>query len=412
MTLLPDPLTALAVLAALLALAGSAQAIAGWLAARRFVADWPPIRAQRNEPGARPKVTILKPLCGDEPMLEQALASVCAQTYPDFQIVFGVQHATDPAIAVVRRLQARHPACDIALVIDPTAHGGNRKIANLINMLPAASHDILVIADSDIVCPPDWLERVVGTLQIPGTGLATAVYAAFATNNSLAANLGASNITHSFFPGALMARWLGRQDCLGATMALHRATLAKIGGFKALVDHLADDHELGRLIRAENLAIRLADTMVLTTVPEHRLAPLIRHELRWNRTVLAVAPVGFPLSAIQFPLFWAALAIPLAIAGGLGAAWSVALFLASWLVRAACAAGVDAVIARTNNLLLATPAPIWLLPLRDLLSMTTLLASYRSDRVEWRGQVLHTGRTGPATEYEVAPPAPRVVSAG
>ena len=115
-------------------------------------------------------VTVLKPLHGDEPLLEEALASVCRQDYPTWQVVFGVQDAADTALPVVRRLQARFPDCDIAVVVDPTPHGPNRKVANLINMLPAAKHDVLVIADSDVHVAPDWLRRLVAALEAARCG--------------------------------------------------------------------------------------------------------------------------------------------------------------------------------------------------------------------------------------------------
>ena len=375
---------------AILVLAGLVQAVCGYVAVRRFrggLRDAAPIGQAPGGPW--PAVTVLKPLCGDEPLLEAALASVCAQDYPAFQLVLGVQHAADPALAVVARLQARFPGCDIAVVVDPRPHGCNRKISNLINMFSAARHDVMVIADSDVHCPPDYLRRMVSALSVPGTGLATVVYGGVApgrAGGSLAGALGASTLNHHFLPGALMARWLGRQDCLGASMALTRETLAAAGGLAALADHLADDHVLGRLVRGLGLQVRVADTLVTTTVPETSLRALFRHELRWCRTVLSVEPLGFALSSVQYPLAWAGLAVLLS--GGAG--WAGMLFLIAWAVRAGAALGVDRCLA-CDKTMLATPVSIWLLPLRDLMSVITMLASYCGDRVEWRGQVMHTG---------------------
>ena len=99
------------------------------------------------------------------------------------------------------------------------------------------------------------------------------------------AALGAMQINHYFLPGALLARAMGRQDCLGATMMLRRETLERIGGFAALVDHLADDNVLGRLVQRLGLTVALADTVPATTVPETTLRALWRHELRWARTI-------------------------------------------------------------------------------------------------------------------------------
>ena len=377
-------MTWLAFPAAALAVAGLGQAAAGVVAAHRFAAAPPP------PAGPRPPVSVLKPLHGDEPMLEQALASICAQDYPCFQLVCGVQDPADPAVAVVQRLRARFPRCDITLVVDRTQHGENRKIGNLMNMLPAARHDVLVIGDSDVHVPPDYLSSLADTLALPGTGLATTLYAGLPANPSLAARLGATGITYSFVAGVLLARVLGRQDCLGATMALRRETLAVVGGLPALVNHLADDNMLGSLVRARGLEVRLAPTLCATTVPEVGLGALFRHELRWARTIQALVPAEFAASVVQHPLAWAMLAV---VASG-GARWSVASFLVCWAGRALAARGLDARLGLAE-LGLTIPAPVWLLPVRDVLSLAVFAASYAGERVEWRGQVLSSALDKP-----------------
>jgi ceramide glucosyltransferase len=297
---------------------------------------------------------------------------------------------------MVRRMQRRYPHIEIDLVIDPTPHGTNRKVANLINMLPSAHHELLVIADSDLHCAEDYLQQIVAGFDDPKIGLVTTLYAGLAANGSLAARLGASAINHGFLPGALMSRDLGRQDCLGATMALRRATLTAIGGFQALVDHLADDNVLGEKVRALGLGIRIAGTVPATTVPETTLSALFRHELRWSRTILSLVPVAFALSSIQFPLFWAMLAWLVS-----GNAWVGLLVPLSWAVRALAARGIDRSLGLVRHRL-ASPVPLLLLPLRDAMSMASILASYASDKVEWRGQMMHTR---PASQVEPDPGA-------
>lgn len=371
----------LAVFAGLLACAGMGQALAGWWAVRRFrVAAPPPM-----PPGRLPGVTVLKPLHGDEALLEPALASICAQDYPRYQVVFGVHGPADPALAVVQRLQARFTGCEITVVVDATRHGCNGKISNLINMLPAARHDLLVIADSDVHAAPDYLRQVVAALAQPGTGLVTTLYTGLAAAPGLAGSLGASGITHGFLPGALLARDLGRQDCLGATMALRRETLAAIGGLSVLADHLADDAVLGRKVTALGLAVRLAATVPATTVAETGLGELLRHELRWARTIRALVPWAFLASGLQYKLAWAGLAMLLSG----GATWAVVLFLAIWAASAVVARGIDAALVTGAR---ATPAPLGLLPLRDVLSLAVLVAAFMGREVRWRGQVLRAER--------------------
>jgi ceramide glucosyltransferase len=394
-------LIALAALAAGLSAVGVAQAVVGWLAVRRFAR----LVGQGTVSGA--PISVLKPLHGDEPLLEEALASICRQDYPAWQVVFGVQDAADTALPVVRRLQARFPACDIAVVVDPTPHGRNRKVANLINMLPAAKHDVLVIADSDLHVAPDYLRRLAAALERPGTGLVTTLYTGVAApppQPSPAARergilplprsgggsgwgcLGALQINQYFLPGALLARAMGRQDCLGATMALRRETLGRIGGLPALVNHLADDNVLGRLVQRLGLAVRLADTIPATTVPEATFAALWRHELRWARTIRTLVPVQFAASVLQYPLAWAGLAILLAW----GALWSVAWFAVAWLIRGLAARGIDRLLglAPDRGPGQASRSPLWLLPFRELMSVAVMVASYAGREVEWRGHRL------------------------
>ncbi len=378
-------------LAGLICFAGIVQVLAGWRAVRRFGAELPPAPAQT------PAITVLKPLYGDEPLLEQALESFFRQDYAQFQLVFGVQDPEDAAIAVVDRLRARHPAVDVSLVIDRTPHGANRKVANLINMLPKARHDLLVIADSDLHCAPDYLTRIAATIAGDNIGLVTTLYSGLAANTSIAARLGASAINHGFLPGTLMSRALGREDCLGATMALSRSTLARIGGLAALVDHLADDNVMGQKVRALGQRVAIASTIPATTVPEAGFDALFRHELRWSRTIQSLVPVAFALSSIQFPMVWALLAA--SISGGAG--WAFGLFAMAWLIRAAAARGIDQTLGLVARGM-ATPAPILLLPLRDALSFSIILASYASDKVEWRGQMMHT-RPHPPTPAIVTP---------
>ena len=185
-------------------------------------------------------------------------------------------------------------------------------------------------------------------------------------------------INHYFLPGALLARAMGRQDCLGATMMFRRETLERIGGFAALVNHLADDNVLGRLVQRLGLTVALADTVPATTVPETTLRALWRHELRWARTIRALVPVQFAASVLQYPLVWAALAVLLAG----GAPWSLAWFALAWGLRALAARRIDRALALANR------TPLWLLPLRELMSVAVMAVSYAGRQVDWRGHTM------------------------
>ena len=380
---MPLPLTIAASVCALVSAAGNLQALTGALLLARFR------RTERRADDALrlsdrtwPSVTVMKPLHGNEPLLEDALESVFTQDYSDFQIVFGVQDAQDTALAVIERLRLRYPQVPVSVVVDPREYGPNRKIGNLMNMYGEARHDIIVISDSDIHASPNYLRHVVTSLEEQGTGLVTTLYSGRPAAGTLVQQLGACQINHNFLPGVMMSRFLGRQDCLGATMALRRQTLEEIGGLEALVDHVADDAELGQLIRARGENIAIAPTLTHTTVGEHSLGELLAHELRWGRTVKNVAPVGYGLSSIQLPLFWAVTAVLFRP----NAWWTWLLLLLTWLLRAIGSRIMD----RATDCPL--PSVIPLLVVRDWLSAAIMVGSARGSRVAWRGRTVHIAR--------------------
>lgn len=365
----------------------------------------PPGRVPPPPPPASPPVTVLKPLHGTEPLLETALESFFLLDYPCFQLVFGAADPADPAIAAVEALRRRYPRVDAAVVTGPTPPGRNRKIANLMAMLPAARHGLLVISDADMHVPPHFLTAVAETLAAPGTGLATTLYTGLPGTGTLAGVLGAMQINHAFLPGAATARALGRQDCLGATMALTRDTLDAIGGLESLLDHLADDNVLGRRIRAVGRRVAIAPVIPATTVPEATIPGLLRHELRWARTIRALVPWSYLGTIVQFPLFWALAALLLS---GL-ATWAwIALAIAAG-IRYAVAHGLERRLGvgagpRVAPTLAETAAP-WLFLLRDTLSAAIFAASFWSDTVEWRGSVLEAD-SGRPPEPKKTTPAP------
>jgi ceramide glucosyltransferase len=371
----------LAGIAGLCALAGVAQQLIGTLLIERFC------EAPAPRLTSCPPVSIMKPLCGVEPLTELALESFFLIDYPDFQLVFGVQSALDPVLDIVDRLRRRYPERDVALVIDPGLHGSNRKISNLINMLPQAAHEILVMSDADIHVPPYFLHRVVAAMDVPGVGLVTTLYTGLPGTPALATLMGANQINYTFLPGALLARKLGRQDCLGVTMALTRTVLAEIGGLEAVSNHLADDQVLGRLVLARGWKLTLAQVIPATTVPEKDFRALFRHELRWARTIRALVPIPYAASVLQISLFWALVCI--IAAKGAPAAWL--LFFTVLLARYICARRVDA------TLKLAKAGDAWLFLVRDFCSALIYVVSYAGDKVDWRGQLMRAdaGRVPP-----------------
>jgi ceramide glucosyltransferase len=332
----------------------------------------------------QPAVTIMKPLRGEDPALAENLRSFLRQDYPAFQLVCGVAEADDPAAVVVRQLIDAFPQADIALVVDATQRGTNLKVANLRNMLPAAKHDLLVLADSDMRVGPDYLAAVTAPLVGDGpTGLVTCLYRATSAGG-LWSDLASLHINHGFLPQAVVGESLGQgAGCFGATMAFSRTTLAAVGGFEALADMLADDHALGQAVRKLGKQVTLSPHVVNDIVAEDSFLGLFRHELRWARTIRLVAAAGFAGSVVTYPVPLALLAL------GLGAAPIPAAVM---LVIALLCRGFSA---RTiDRALRLKAAPLWLLPVRDLLSFGVFIASFFGRSVAWRDRRFRIGPEG------------------
>jgi len=334
---------------------------------------------RRARPPANPRsVSILKPLCGDEPCLYENLRSFCVQTHPHYEILFGVRQANDPAIAVVRRLQAEFPRLALVLIIDGRTYGCNLKASSLVNLLPHARHDWLVVADSDIRVEPDYLERVTAPLGDSEVGIVTCLYHGVPRAGAWS-RLGALFIDDWFAPSVHVSRALGStRFSFGATIALRRSVLTAVGGFNTLTDVLADDYWLGELTRGRGLKTVLSDVVVATDVIEGSFATLWAHELRWLRTIRGAAPIGFALS---FPTF----TFPVLAAGLALAPTTAALAVAGLGLAARVALHVCQRRRRGDH---ASPREFLLLPGRDALSLVEWAAAHCGSRVSWRGRTL------------------------
>ena len=328
----------------------------------------------------RPGITIVKPLRGAEPGLDDSLMSFATQDFEGpVQILFGVADAGDDAVAAVRLLQAALPDRDIALVITGPAPVGNAKVANLAGMASAIRHELVVISDSDIRVAPNYLKQTLNMLTQPGVGLVTWLYRGEA-GIGLWSRLSAMAIDYHFFPSVLLGLRVGRgQPCVGATMALTRRTLDAIGGFTAFSNYLADDHAIGQAVRRTGLTVAVAPGLVVHRCHERSAVQLVEHELRWARTIRAIDPVGFAGSVVMHPLPFAVAAVLLPGAPWLGGTTLAVTLLCRFALQWQVDRSLD--LSRGHSL-----AGMVLGPVRDILSFCVFCASFLVDSVMWRGK--------------------------
>jgi ceramide glucosyltransferase len=338
------------------------------------------LREPQADKSVRPTkaVSILKPLRGTDPEMYESFRSHCVQDHEDYEIIFGVSDANDPAIQLVDQLKAEFPQSAIRLVLCPEKLGNNIKVSNLAQMVRQSYREYLIVNDSDIRVEPDYLRRVLTPLNDVKIGLVTCLYRGVA-NSTLGSRLESLGISSDFCAGVLVAENIehGIRFGLGSTLAFRRRDLQAIGGFEALVDYLADDYQLGSRIAALGLKVKLSDDVVETFLPRYSLRAFLDHQLRWARTVRDSRFWGYVGLGLTFGLPWAALTLILAR----GTAWAWALFALTAAMRVSVTLVVGKSVLQDRQVarLLA-----WL-PLRDLLALLVWIASFAGHKIVWRG---------------------------
>jgi ceramide glucosyltransferase len=367
-----------------LAVAGMGYFLAALIAAYLFL-------AQRHTAASSfaPGISILKSLKGLDPGMIDAFRSHCRQNYAgEFELLFGVSSMDDPAVAAVEQLQREFPERSIRLVECPLRLGTNGKVSTLVQLAPLARHEFLLVNDSDITVSPRYLERVMAHFAPEASplharkapvGLVTALYRGRA-HGTLPSRMEALGIACDFQPSVLLARWLegGLRYGLGSTLAVSREALDSIGGFAAIVDHLADDYELGARVYKAGYRVALCSEAVETNVPAYTWRGFVDHQLRWFRTVRDARPGGYVGLIFTHGLPWALLNV---VASGLSplSLWILAM---SFFLRITLAMTVGARVLADHEVL----PNLWLLPLRDMVAMGLWVAGFAGNTIVWRGE--------------------------
>ncbi|MGB2678768.1 MAG: bacteriohopanetetrol glucosamine biosynthesis glycosyltransferase HpnI [Candidatus Acidiferrum sp.] len=367
------PISLWRLLILLLALGPLAYYFAAAIAAVRFFKR----ERAKQLPDFTPPVSVLKPVHGVDFATYENFASFCQQDYPAYEILFCVNELSDPAVAIVQKVMADFPERPIRILSGAAQIGSNRKINNLVLLAHEARHEILVQSDGDVRVGPNYLREVVAPFRDPSVGVVSCLYRGIAQKN-LWAQLEAVGAASDFMAGAMVADWKeGVTFALGASVTTTKSWLAKIGGYEALANLLADDYEIGNRAHKAGAKVLLSREPVWTMYPAQTARGFWEHQVRWARTIRLVRPASF-----LGLLFTHGLPLALLAAAVAPAAWISAAYLLAYLVLRLVMAwfvGVwglqDAVLRRK----------LWLVPLRDLLHFAVWLAAFASHRIKWGG---------------------------
>jgi ceramide glucosyltransferase len=356
-----------------LAAAPLAYYIVALVAAARFIRNTSPQAAEFH-----PGISILRPVRGLDRETYENYTSFCNQDYPDFEILFCVADAEDPAVPIIHKIMVDFPDVSVQMLVGSEPLGVSDKVNKLCRLVREARHEIAVICDSDVRVGPDFLRKIVQGFRKPEVGGVTCLYKGL-SDGFMASDLEALGNSTDFAPGVLVAWLIGEVDfMLGAVMATTKRQIAAIGGFESLVNYLSDDYELGNRIVKAGGRVELSRFPVSIVYPKQSLAQAVRHQLRWNMTVRCSRPWGHLGLLFTQGLPWTVLAAAVAPRWWFGttylAAYAVLRFCVAWFVGGSL---MDDSIARKR---------IWLVPLRDAVAFFIWLWSFFPQRIHWRGQ--------------------------
>ena len=331
-------------------------------------------------PSEFPPVTLLKPVCGMEPGLEEHLTSFFEQQYPSYEIIFGARTEDDPALDVARRISARYPSVPVRIVTSGEPWRPNAKVCSMVKMYEHASHDYLIISDSDVKVGPNYIEEVVQPLLDVRNGMVSCLYRGLPTGG-VWSKLEALGMSVEMTAGAVVANLLeGMKFALGPTMAIRRDALDAIGGFEPLADYCSDDYVLGHRVADSGRHVVMSHHVIDHVVINRAFECSMQHQIRWMKSTRCSRRAGHAGTALTF-------AMPFGLLGLLGGAmldhWAlgIGLFAAAYANRVilSLVAGWGVVSDRRAVRF------AWLYPLRDLMGFLFWCVSYTGRTIVWRG---------------------------
>lgn len=330
-----------------------------------------------------PPLSLLKPLHGAEPGLEENLATFFEQNYPEYEILFCARNPADPGLAIARRVAARFPHIPAHFFSVGELRFINAKAQSMEVMAAAAAHAILVISDSDVRVTPGYLRAVAAPFADDKVGAMTCLYRGVAVEGGLWARLEAVGMSVEMTAGVLVANMLeGMQFVLGPTMAFRAEVIRLIGGFAVTADYCADDFVLGNEAFKHGWRIALSHHAIDHMVINSTLTSSLLHQVRWMKSTRFSRPKGHFGTALTFSMPFAILAAVAALALSMPLLAAV-LFAWGVVTRLMIAREAGRRVVHDTSLF----ALLVLYPIRDLMGFGFWAASYTSDKIHWRGRL-------------------------
>ena len=355
-----------------LPIAASTSWIIAGLAAVVGLTRKPPVLAPDPPP-----VSILKPLCGADAGLRQNLASFFRQDHPSFELVFGVVSARDPALAVVRELQAAHPQVRSRIIVHAGEGALNPKVDNLLGILPGATHDLVLVSDSNVRAPSHYVRELASLYARERAALVTNLFAGVG-EDSLGAALENVQLSGFCAAGIALPTLLGDPLLVGKSALFSRRRLERLGGLRRLSDVLAEDFVMGKTFAHAGGRIVVAPTVLENVTHSMTVRAMLARQLRWAMMRFRLRPLAAVLEPVVSPL--ALLPAALLLLGPWGIAWAAVLLalrdLGGWLALRGSARWY---------------LPILLAPLRELLVLGVWCVAPLKQHVSWRGKRFRLG---------------------
>ncbi|HZT71693.1 MAG TPA: bacteriohopanetetrol glucosamine biosynthesis glycosyltransferase HpnI [Terriglobia bacterium] len=351
------------------------------VAASRFRASAERESRQAEARASLPPVTVLKPLHGMEPLLEECLEGFFRQDYPIYELLFSARTAADPALDIVESLKKKYPRISARIVLSGEPKYASAKVYAMEKMLPLASHSILVISDSDVRVTPGYLRHVVYPMLNENVGMVTCLYRGVPTGGiwSLLEALGMSIEMSS---GVLVADLLeGMRFALGPTMVIRRNVLESWGGFRALAEHLDDDFAMGAMTYASGKKVVLSHHVIEHVALSRTGRQSVLHQLRWMMSSRFSRPKGHIGTGLTFAMPFGLIGL---VAGWMAGNWPLGLALLglAYANRVVQALVVGWGVTRDKRSALYC----WLYPLRDLEGFFLWCGSFFGSEIVWRGE--------------------------